>query len=134
MCGFRALASSFRQVVWPDKFKPGHIDKYDGSSKPEEFIQVYHIVIEATGGDNWVKANYLPMALFGAARSWFINLPEGSIYNWNQLCTMFIGKFQGTYGRLSIAETLKTIKQKHDESFQDFMKYFYNARNTIPYI
>jgi hypothetical protein len=27
---------------------------------PEEFIQVYHTVIEAIGGDNRVKANYLP--------------------------------------------------------------------------
>jgi predicted RNA-binding protein with EMAP domain len=50
------------------------------------------------------------------ARSWLINLPEGSITSWDQLCAMFIGNFQGTYERLSIAETLKTIKQKHDES------------------
>jgi hypothetical protein len=27
-----------RQVVCPEKFKAGHIDKYDGSSNPEEFI------------------------------------------------------------------------------------------------
>jgi hypothetical protein len=27
-----------RQVAWLDKFKPGLIDKYDGSSNPEEFI------------------------------------------------------------------------------------------------
>jgi hypothetical protein len=58
----------------------GHIDKYDGSSNPEEFIQVYHTVIEAAGGDDRVKLNYLHMVLYGAARSWLINLPEGSIY------------------------------------------------------
>jgi hypothetical protein len=49
--GFCALAPSLRQVVWPDKFKLGSIDKYDGSSNPEEFIQVYHMVIEAVGGE-----------------------------------------------------------------------------------
>jgi hypothetical protein len=74
------MAPSLRQVVWPKKFKAGHIDKYDGSNNPEEFIQYYHIVIEATGGDDRVKVNYLPTALFGAARSWLINLVEGSIY------------------------------------------------------
>jgi hypothetical protein len=78
--GFHALAPSLRQVVWPDKFKAGHIDKYDGSSNPEEFIQVYHTVIEVVGGDDWVKVNYLPMTLSGAARSWLINLSKGSIY------------------------------------------------------
>jgi hypothetical protein len=63
------------------KFKARHIDQYDGSSNPEEFIQVYHTIIEATGGDNRVKANDLPTALSGVARYWLINLPEGSIYN-----------------------------------------------------
>jgi hypothetical protein len=61
-------------------------------------------------------------------------LPEGIIYNWDQLYAMFIGKFQGTYERPSIVEILKTIKQKPDESLQEYVKHFYNARNTIPYI
>jgi hypothetical protein len=37
--GFCGLASSLRQIIWSEKFKPDHIDKYDGSSNPEEFIQ-----------------------------------------------------------------------------------------------
>jgi hypothetical protein len=81
-----------------------------------------------------VKANYLPTALSSVVRSWLINLPEGSVYTWDQLCAMFIRNFQGTYERPSTVETLKTIKQKHDESFQDYMKHFCNARNAIPYI
>jgi hypothetical protein len=40
---------------------------------------------------------------------------------------MFIGNFQCP----CTAETLKTIKQKHDEGLQDYVKYFCNARNTI---
>jgi uncharacterized protein YutD len=47
---------------------------------------------------------------------------------------MFIRNFQGTYERPSTAETLKTIKQKHVESLQDYVKHFCNARNAIPYI
>jgi hypothetical protein len=62
-----------------------------------------------------------------------MNLPEGTIYNWDQLCAMFIRNFQGMYEHPSTAETLKTIKQKHDESLRDYVKYFYNARNSIPY-
>jgi hypothetical protein len=77
--GFRALAGPLRQVQWSDKFKTGNIDRYDGSSNTEKFIQVYQIVIEAIGGDDRVKANFLPTTLTGVARSWLINLPEGSI-------------------------------------------------------
>jgi hypothetical protein len=47
---------------------------------------------------------------------------------------MFIGNFRGTYKRASTTETLKTIKQKHDESLREYVKYFCNARTTISYI
>jgi hypothetical protein len=47
---------------------------------------------------------------------------------------MFIENFQGTYKCPSTAETLKTIKQKHDESLCDYVKHFCNARNAIPHI
>jgi hypothetical protein len=40
---------------------------------------------------------------------------------------MFIENLQGTYERSSTAETLKTIRQKHDESLRDYM-------NDISYI
>jgi hypothetical protein len=95
---------------------------------------VYQTTIEATEGDDWVKANFLPTALTGATRSWLINLPDGSVTLCDQLCAMFIGNFQGTYERPSTAETLKTIRQKHDESLWDYVKCFCNARNAIPYI
>jgi hypothetical protein len=48
--------------------------------------------------------------------------------------SMFIGIFQGTYEHPSTAKTLKTIKQKHDESLCDYAKHFCNARNDIQYI
>jgi hypothetical protein len=105
-----------RQVRWPDKFKTVNINRYDDSINPEEFIQVYQTVIDAAGGDDRVKANFLPTALTGTVRSWLINLPEGSITSWDQLCAMFIENFQGTYEHPSTAETAKTVRQKHDES------------------
>jgi hypothetical protein len=123
-----------RQVVWPDKFKVGHIDKYDRSSNPEEFIQIYHTIIEAAGGDDREKANYLPTTLSNVAISWLINLPEESIYTWDQFCAIFIVNFQGTYERPSTAKTLKTIRQKRDESLRDYVEHFCNTRNAIPYI
>jgi hypothetical protein len=47
---------------------------------------------------------------------------------------MVIGNFQDTYEHPSTTETLKTIKQKHDESLRDYVKHFCNARNDIPHI
>jgi hypothetical protein len=132
--GFRALVGPLKHVWWPDKFKTGNIDRYDGSSNPEEFIQVYQTIIEAIEGDDRVKANFLSTVLTGATRLWLINLPKGSVTLWDHLCAMLIGNFQGTYEHPSTVETLKTIKQKHDESLRDYVKYFCNARIDIPYI
>jgi hypothetical protein len=47
---------------------------------------------------------------------------------------MFIGNFQSTYKCPSTAETVKTIRQKHDESLQNYVKHFCNIGNDIPYI
>jgi hypothetical protein len=55
---YRAFAPNLRRVVWPLKFKPGPIKKYDGATNPREWIQIYSIVIEAAYGDDYVKANH----------------------------------------------------------------------------
>jgi hypothetical protein len=47
---------------------------------------------------------------------------------------MFIRIFQGMYEHPSTAETVKTIRQKHDESLRDYVKHFCNASNAISYI
>jgi hypothetical protein len=47
---------------------------------------------------------------------------------------MFIGNFQDTYERPSTVETLKTIKQKHDENLRDYTKHFCNVRNGTSHI
>jgi hypothetical protein len=95
---------------------------------------VYQTIVEAARGDDQVKANFLPTTLTGAGRSWLINLPEGSITSWDQLCAMFIENFQSTYEHPSTTETLKSIRQKHDKRLRDYVKHFCNARNDIPYI
>jgi hypothetical protein len=40
----------------------------------------------------------------------------------------------GTYECPSTIETPKTIRQKQDESLRDYVKYFCNTKNAIPYI
>lgn len=65
--GYSAFAPDLRRVVWPEKFRPGPIDKYDGTTNSKEWIQIYSMVIEVASGDDYVKANYLPTILQGSA-------------------------------------------------------------------
>ena len=77
--GCRAFTPELRNVVWSSKFKPDLPPRYDGTADPAEFLQLYELSIEAASGDEKIMANWFPMALKDGARSWLLNLPEGSV-------------------------------------------------------
>jgi hypothetical protein len=65
--GYTALADRLRAATWPSKFRPHLPEKYDGTSNPSEFLQVYVTAITAAGGDTTVMATYFHVALSGPA-------------------------------------------------------------------
>jgi hypothetical protein len=65
-----------KRVCSPLNFKTSGIEKYDGSTNPAE---LYQLAIEATGGDSYVMANYLPICLSSSTKSWLLRLPVGSV-------------------------------------------------------
>jgi hypothetical protein len=75
--GIKSFSHHLRKVIWPPTFKPSMINKYDGSTKPAEWLEVYPLAIEATGGDPYVMANYLSIRLSSLARTWLMGLPTG---------------------------------------------------------
>ena len=119
-------------VHWPSNFKPGKIERYDGTTNPDEFLQVYNTAIEAAGGDEKVMANYLHTRLSGAARSWLTSLKAGSIRSWDHLCHVFIGNFQGTYVGPGVPDDLFRTSQKTGETLREFICCFSSIRNMIP--
>ena len=56
--GCAALAEHLRAVAWPSKFRPHLLEKYDGTTNPSEFLQVYVTAITAAGGNDAVMASY----------------------------------------------------------------------------
>jgi hypothetical protein len=61
--GFLALTHQQCYMVWPDKFRPDIGARYDGTSNPVEFLQLYVVTVQAARGDQRVMANWFPMAL-----------------------------------------------------------------------
>jgi hypothetical protein len=49
--GCLALTRQQRYVVWPDKFKPDIGARYDGTTNPVEFLQLYVVAVQAARGD-----------------------------------------------------------------------------------
>ena len=67
--GCAALAEHLRTVARPSKFRPHLSEKYDGTTNPSEFLQVYVTAITAAGGNDVVMASYFHVALTGPART-----------------------------------------------------------------
>jgi hypothetical protein len=50
--GVKAFSCDLKTVCWPLNFKPSEIEKYDRSTNPTEWLEVYQLTIEAAGGDS----------------------------------------------------------------------------------
>jgi hypothetical protein len=79
--GCAALADHLHTASWSPKFRPHLPEKYDGTTNPSEFLQVYVTAITAAGGNTAVMATYFHVALSGPARTWLMNLAPRSIYS-----------------------------------------------------
>jgi hypothetical protein len=67
--GCAALADHLRAATWPSKFRPHLLEKYDSTSNPSEFLQVYVTAIMTAGGDTVVMEPYFHVALSGSAQT-----------------------------------------------------------------
>jgi hypothetical protein len=95
--GCTALADHLCAASWPPKFRPHVPQKYDETSNPSEFLQVYVTAITAAGGNTTVMATYFHVALSGPARTWLMNLTPGSVYSWEELYARLVVNFASAY-------------------------------------
>jgi hypothetical protein len=132
--GCAALADHLRAATWPSKFWPHMPEKYDGTSNPSEFLQVYITAIMTAGGDIAVMATYFHVALSGLARTWLMNLTPGSIYSKEELCARFTANFDNTYQQHGVEAYLHAVRQEPGETLRVFISRFTKVRGTIPRI
>jgi hypothetical protein len=119
--GCAALEDHLHAVTWPPKFRPHLPEKYDGTSNPSEFLQVYVTAITTAGGNTVVMASYFHVALTGPARTWLMNLTPGSIYSWEELCTRFTANFASAYQQHGVEAHLHAVRQESRETLRAFI-------------
>jgi hypothetical protein len=132
--GCAALADHLRAALWPTKFRQHLLEKYNGTSNPSDFLQVYGTAITAAGGNTAVMATYFHVALSGPARTWLMNLTPGSVYSWEELCARFVANFASAYQQHSVEAHLYAVRQEPGETLRKFISRFTKERGTIPRI
>jgi hypothetical protein len=129
--GCMTLAPHLRMVVWPHKFRPHLPEKYDRTVNLTEFLQIYSTSILAAGGNEAIMANYFLVALTGTTWCWLINLPEGTLDSWSELCRQFTANIESAYARSGNETDLHAIQERPGESLHSFVQRFSQVRNII---
>jgi hypothetical protein len=132
--GCAALADHLHAASWSSKFQSHLTEKYDGTSNPSEFLQVYVTAITAAGGNTFVMATYFHVALSGPALTWLMNLALGSIYSWEELCAWFTANFASAYQQHGVEAHLHAVRQEPRETLWTFISRFTKVRGSIPRI
>ncbi|GJN04623.1 hypothetical protein PR202_ga22187 [Eleusine coracana subsp. coracana] len=130
--GIKAYVPELRIAQWPRWFKPVSIEKYEGQTNTQEWLQLYSKTIWSAGGDTFVMANYLPVCLDPAVRIWLTSLLEKSVTSWGDLNRKLIKSFQATCNRPGNHFDLSRVKQKSDEPLRDYIKRFCTKKTEIP--
>ena len=61
--GLRPFTERLQAIWWPMGFKVLGVNTYDRKANPTQWLTLYEIAVKATGGDEDVMANYLPIML-----------------------------------------------------------------------
>jgi hypothetical protein len=108
--------------------------KYDRTTNPSEFLQVYVTAITTAGGNTAVMATYFHVALSGPTRTWLMNLTPGSVYSWEELCTWFVVNFASAYQQHGVEAHLHAVRQEPGETLRKFISRLTKVRGMIPRI
>ncbi|GKV34366.1 hypothetical protein SLEP1_g42743 [Rubroshorea leprosula] len=81
---------------------------------------------EASGDDN-LKLRLFPSSLTGTALTWYLSLPQNSVYSWRQMEDLFHTQFYRCEPEVSMAD-LSRLGQKPGESSEAFLARFRRAR------
>jgi 1-acyl-sn-glycerol-3-phosphate acyltransferase len=69
-------------------------------------------------------ANYFLVTLTGTTRSWLMNLPEGTLTSWQELCRQFTTNFKSAYSQPGNETNPHVVQQCMEESPCSFIQRF----------
>ncbi|GAU35623.1 hypothetical protein TSUD_30400 [Trifolium subterraneum] len=104
--------------------KPPTLDKYDGTTDPDEHVQSIETALDYRNLRGTIKCKLFPLSLVRGASTWWRNLPPGSIDSWEELCRMFTAYFTTSRRHPKTVASLKAIVQGPEESLRNYIERF----------
>ncbi|GAU40449.1 hypothetical protein TSUD_397690 [Trifolium subterraneum] len=104
--------------------KPPTLDKYDGTTDPDEHVQSVETALDYRNLRGSIKCKLFPLSLVRGASTWWRNLPPGSIDSWEELCRTFTAHFTTSRRHPKTVASLKAIVQAPEESLRNYIERF----------
>ncbi|GAU27977.1 hypothetical protein TSUD_373720 [Trifolium subterraneum] len=104
--------------------KPPTLDKYDGTTNPDEHVQSVGIALDYRNLRGSIKCKLFSLSLIRGTSTWWRNLPPGSIDSWEELCRMFTAHFTTSRRHPKTVASLKAIVQGPEESLRSYIERF----------
>jgi len=118
------LTDDILATKFPPNWNNPTLDKYDGTTDPDEHIDSYVSQLTLFTTDGYIYCKVFPTSLRGAALSWFTHLPPGSIDSFATLKAKFVAQFATSKPHQMTSVTLVNIRQEKGESLKSFMARF----------
>ena len=120
---------------FPNKFSIPNMPDYDGTGDPDEHVSIYKQKITTVHVKRHnleaVMCKAFGSTLTGAALTWFIHLPLGSITSFDDLINRFKVQFASSRRLEKQSSDLYRITQGYGETTRDFMNRFNREKVQI---
>jgi len=115
----------------PPNWEGLNIDLYDGTTDPDDHVNIYKTQMSLYTSDSSVLCRVFPTSLKGGALSWFTRLLPNSVDCFKTLLSKFGTQFATSRPYYLTSIALIDIRQKKGESLQTFMERFGKLSSKI---
>jgi hypothetical protein len=88
------LSIGLQTALWPPKFKPVSLPKYNGFKNSRQFLMRYESAVNSAGGYDVALVKSFIIACEGLVLNWYSLLQPHLVCSWVDLKTKFIQAFQ----------------------------------------
>ena len=127
------IAEILREVL-PLNVRQPHLESFEGLTNPDDHLACFLNTLQLHNFSYAILYKLFSSTLKGVARSWFSQLPPGSISSFEDLSDRFKRHFMTNRKIERDCGYLFSIKQKSDESLKDFVQRFNRAMLEVPAI
>nr|AAU44286.1 putative polyprotein [Oryza sativa Japonica Group] len=120
----------FERVPLPSGYKVPDFSKFSGQDNVSTYEHISRFLAQSGEAStiDALRVRLFPLSLSGSAFTWFSSLPYNSVNSWADLEKQFHSYFYSGIHEMKLSD-LMAIRQRHDESMQDYIQRFREMRN-----